>query len=109
MSGHAERMHELLIDVVATAVTWERVSDVLGELAEAGLPGIEAGALVYAESQAHESLVRAILAYAHEYEGFASLLSALESDEWGRCPVRRVMGRTGLAVPCIRTWDLSRS
>lgn len=71
-----------MTEVVATAVVWDRVSDVLEELAKANLPGIDKKALEFAESQVYESLARAVLMNADEYRGFEEIQRALHGNPW---------------------------
>ena len=82
MSAVSRRMHELLSEVVATAITWDKVSDALWELGNANLTGIDRDALEYAEGRAYESLVQAILLYAREYRDFEEMQRILHGNSW---------------------------
>lgn len=76
-------MYERLVDVVAAAIVWDKVSEVLTDLAVAGLPGIDPDSLGIAEFRAHESLVHAILDYADAYRGFEQIGDELARIERG--------------------------
>ena len=85
MTAAGMRMHELLMEVVATANVWQQVSDVLTELGRANLPGIDPDALAFAEAQAYESLILAISNYTEEGRAFEDIQRALDGDPWKTC------------------------